>query len=385
MLNKPPKKVHLLVPALFDFNRGGRSGIQVYLQDLLKAIKSQIYHKDLELLILDKLDKNQHQADSDYQNISFLFSGHIPDLFRLQYFIINILWSIIVDKPDLIISAHINFSPLVWLINKVAGIPYWIVVYGAESWNIEDRPKKQGLLNAEKIVSISQYTRDRLVREQTISPDRFFLLPVTFDPTRFPIQEKPQYLLDRYHLKPEQPVILTVSRLDIQAIYKGYDPILRALPKIRSQIPNVRYILVGKGSDRPRIEQLINELDLQENVILAGFVPDEELSNYYNLCDLFAMVGRSEGFGIVYLEALACGKPTLGGNQDGAVDALCHGELGALVDPNDLEEIAATTVQILQGTYAHPIMYQPEALRQKVIDTYGFKAFEHHVKNLFNF
>ena len=88
------------------------------------------------------------------------------------------------------------------------------------------------------------------------------------------------------------------------------------------------------------------------------------------------MPSKGEGFGIVYLEALACGKPTLGGNQDGAIDALCHGRLGALVDPDNIEEIAQTLIQILQGTYPNSLIYQPEQLRQKVIETYGFEKFK---------
>lgn len=88
------------------------------------------------------------------------------------------------------------------------------------------------------------------------------------------------------------------------------------------------------------------------------------------------MPSKGEGFGIVYLEALACGKPTLGGNQDGAIDPLCQGELGVLVNPDDTQEIAQTLIQILQGTYPHPLLYQPEVLRQKVIERFGFEHFE---------
>lgn len=167
-----------------------------------------------------------------------------------------------------------------------------------------------------------------------------------------------------------------MARLAEAERYKGYDQILQALPTIRQSIPNIHYILVGKGSDRPRIENLITQLQLQDCVTLAGFVPDDELCDHYNLCDVFAMPSKREGFGIVYLEALACGKPTLGGNQDGAVDALCHGTLGALVDPDDIDAIAQTLIQILQGNYPNPVMYQPELLRQKVIETYGFEKFK---------
>ena len=94
------------------------------------------------------------------------------------------------------------------------------------------------------------------------------------------------------------------------------------------------------------------------------------------------MPSRGEGFGIVYLEALACGKPTLGGNQDGAIDALCHGELGALIDPVDVGAIAKTLIQIVQGTYPNPLMYQPDALRQRVINTFGFEQFKQSLAKL---
>jgi len=176
---------------------------------------------------------------------------------------------------------------------------------------------------------------------------------------------------------------LTVTRLASGDRYKGYDQIIRALPEIRRQIPNIHYLLVGKGNDRDRIEAIIDEVNVRDCVTLAGFVPDDELSDHYNLCDVFAMPSKGEGFGIVYLEALACGKPTIGGNQDGAIDALCNGELGVLVDPDNVEKLGETIVEILQGKYSLPILYQPETLRQKVIQTYGFDRFKEYLSNLF--
>ena len=85
---------------------------------------------------------------------------------------------------------------------------------------------------------------------------------------------------------------------------------------------------------------MIRELGIESNVTLAGFVPDYELCSHYNLCDLFAMPSKGEGFGIVFLEALACGKPMIAGNKDGSVEAVLNGELGALVDPDNVAEIA---------------------------------------------
>jgi glycosyltransferase involved in cell wall biosynthesis len=121
---------------------------------------------------------------------------------------------------------------------------------------------------------------------------------------------------------------------------------------------------------------LAQELGVHQHVILAGYVPDEELVNFYNLCDVFAMPSKGEGFGIVYLEALGCGKPVLAGDQDGAVDALMHGQLGVLVDPDDIGMISQTLIQMLQRIYPHPFLFCPDLLRHQVIDQFGNEHFK---------
>lgn len=376
--NYKNKKYHFWFPNLFDF----KGGIQVYLQDFLRGLRGFNFDNN-RIKIFDKLDKGYSIKPFDHQEFSFVFSGSIPKFLRTYHFATNILLSGLFEKPKLIICGHLNFAPIALFLNKLTGIPYWIFVYGVDAWNIEDKGKKESLQKAEKIISISGYTTDRLIKEEQLDPSRIFFLPVTFEVNRFQITPKPQHLLQRYELKPDQPTILTVSRLDSNDQYKGYDQIIRALPKIKKEVPDVHYLLVGKGSDRARIEQLIKNLHLENSVTLTGFVPDDEIADHYNLCDVFAMPSKGEGFGIVYLEALACGKPTLGGNQDGAIDALCHGELGVLIDPDNVTEIEQALIEILQGTYPHPILYKPEVLRQKVIDIYGFETFKERVAELF--
>jgi glycosyltransferase involved in cell wall biosynthesis len=308
--------------------------------------------------------------------------GNHPHWLKTLNFALGIAISALRQRPKLILCGHLNFAPVAYWLNRLAGIPYWILVYGVDAWEIESLTKKRALQAATKIISISHYTRDRLIDEQHLDPNQFALLPVTFDIQRFQPAAKSDYLLKRYNLTPEQPIILTVARLSRAERYKGYDKILEALPTIRQTIPNIRYVLVGKGDDRARVEQLIMQLDLQDCVTLTGFVPDQELCDHYNLCDVFAMPSKGEGFGIVYLEALACGKPTLGGNQDGAIDALCQGELGALVDPDDAVQIAHTIVQLLEQTYPNSMLYQPDKLRQRVTDIYGLEPFQQKLTSL---
>jgi phosphatidyl-myo-inositol dimannoside synthase len=375
-MSKTPK-IHVWLPDIFQF----KGGIQVYAAFLIQALEQVLPNSDRNVFL-----KNDQIATEDIKfdkQTKISFAGRWKSTFlHTPLFAAQVLWAAIAERPDLIICGHINFSPLAAKIFNLLKIPYWVIVHGIDVWNIEDLSKIDGLKSAQKIVSVSAYTRDRIVAEQNIAPDRIPLLPVTFDARRFTIKPKPQYLLDRYKLTPEQPIILTVTRLASCDRYKGYDQILQALPAIRRQIPNICYLLVGKGNDRDRIEAMVDDLGVRDCVILAGFVPDHELADYYNLCDLFAMPSKGEGFGIVYLEALACGKPTIGGNQDGAIDALCNGELGVLVNPDSIDEIGDTIVQILIKKHSLSILYEPEMLRQNAIAKYGFEQFKQNLADL---
>lgn len=377
-----PHKIHLWVPNLFNL----KGGIQVYSAFLLKAIES--LYPNIKYDIFLKHDTSCEQDLFHSNNAHFHFSGVWPLSVRTPAFAAKIVGRGLWERPDLVITTHLNFTIAAYWLKRLAGIPYWTVAHGVEAWNIQRPALQTALRHADRILAVSSYTRDRLIKEQNLDPSKISLLPNTFDHNRFKIAGKPTFLLERYGLKPEQPIILTVNRLSLSESYKGYDKVLEALPQIRQVIPNVHYIIVGKGDARPHIEQLIQERQLQDCVTLAGFIPDTELCDYYNLCNVFAMPSKLEGFGIVYLEALACGKPTLGGNQDGAIDALCQGELGALVNPNDVGKIAKTIIQILQGVYPNPILYRPEVLRQKVIDIYGFDRFKQtlskHLEEFFN-
>ena len=364
------KKFHLWIPNIFQF----KGGIQVYCGFLLEAIQQINPSADYDVFL--KHDTHCTPDINFLPETKFHYAGNFPSKLRTFYFVLMLLVNSLQKKPDLILCGHVNFTPVAHFIKTLTGIPYWTFIYGVDVWDIKSSLIKKALANSDRIISIGTYTNSRLLAKENINPKIINLLPCTFQFNQFNITEKPQYLLKKYHLRPEQPAILTIARLAGEERYKGYDQIIRSLPTIIQTIPDVHYIIGGKGDDKTRIEQLIKDLNLENHVTLAGFIPDQELCDYYNLCDVFAMPSKGEGFGIVYLEALACGKPTLGGNQDGAIDALCHGELGALVNPDDIEEIADTLIAILQQKYNHPLMYHPQKLREKVIEIYGFENFK---------
>jgi glycosyltransferase involved in cell wall biosynthesis len=364
-----PTKFHVWSPGLY----GTKGGIQVFSAFFLDALRSLRPSATYEVLV--KHDSTSSGCEATV-GTRFYTSGSWPLSVRTPAFAATLLYRGLVSRPDLVITTHLNFSAAARWLKRLAGTPYWVVAHGIEAWDIQKPHLRAALREANLILAVSNYTRERLLAEQSLDPSRVVVLPNTVSPDSFRMGPKPDYLLERYGLRPEQPVILTVSRLFESEQYKGYDKILEAMPRIVERLPSVRYLIAGDGDDRGRIKKLITERRLERHVTLTGFVPDGELCDHYNLCDVFAMPSKREGFGIVYLEAMACGKPTLAGSKDGAVDALQHGRLGALVNPDDALEITGTLIGILEKTYPNDLMYRPEALRKAAIDAFGFDRFK---------
>lgn len=266
-------------------------------------------------------------------------TGKIPDPARTLAFGGLLLREGLSADPDLIITTHANFSPVARTLFRMCRIPTAVSAHGIEVWDLPQGMTRRGLLAADTILPVSDYTKNRLVEELPLPDDRFQVIPDTFDPVRFSPGPAPAGLRERYGLRPSDQVLLCVSRLEASEQYKGYRQILEVLPSLTRKIPTLKFVIVGRGNDRPNIERQIERLNLRDCVILAGFVSSQELADHYRMADAFAMPSKREGFGIVYLEAMGCGKKCLGGNKDAAVDALRHGELGILVDPDNLPEL----------------------------------------------
>lgn len=365
--------LHLWTTGLFDL----KGGIQTFSTFFWEALQETCPNLRQRVFCLHDRACPPDLQRSSHQRLHCM--GRIPAKVRIPTFGADLFRWGLVERPRLIISTHLNLTTVAYRLKQVAGIPYWTVAHGFEAWDVQKPLLRKSLAHADRILAVSRYTRDRLIAEQGIDPDKIQLLPNTFAADRFQVAPKPVHLLGRYGLSPERPVILTVNRLAAGEDFRPYDQILEALPQIRQTLPDVCYLIVGKGNDRSRLEAEIVRRNLQNTVILAGFVPDEELGDHYNLCDLYAMPSKLEGFGIVFLEALASGKPVLASHLDGGRDAVCDGELGALVNAEDVGAIASTSLEILNKTYANPLLYQPDALRQATIERFGFQQFQ---KNL---
>jgi phosphatidylinositol alpha-1,6-mannosyltransferase len=177
---------------------------------------------------------------------------------------------------------------------------------------------------------------------QRIGIDRAKIHKITpgLDTSVFCPQPPDRQLRELYGIT-EEVVILTVGRLVPR---KGQDRVLRALAAIAAKVPRFKYIIVGQGPEEAALVKLAAGLNLQDRVVFAGLVTDESLNRYYNLADIFVMPNRDvagdvEGFGMVFLEANAAGKPVIAGRSGGAIEAVDHGKTGFLVDPGDDGEL----------------------------------------------
>ena len=153
----------------------------------------------------------------------------------------------------------------------------------------------------------------------------------------------PEHLIKKYNLQGKK-VILTVARLVKR---KGHDLVLRAL-NLMTDIENLHYLIVGSGEDKERLREMVETLGLSDNVTFAGWVDDSELPDYYRLCDIYVMPNREvlettdslEGFGISFIDANACGKPSIAGRSGGTGEAVVEGVTGYIVDPGNPQELA---------------------------------------------
>lgn len=324
-------------------------GIQSYVKDVLQAYHSVSLQTDrrtsAEVFLLRDDPNCDHPLAHDTLKFHYLKTNNpLLGRLRLAVGLWNCLW---LRRPSHVFCGHIKLAPLTQFLCQRWGVPYTVLTYGKEVWyRLPDR-ERQALVAAAGVWTISRYSRDRLCAANDVNPHKVKILPCVVDGDKFTPGPKSPALVARYSLAGAK-VLMTVARLWPTDVYKGVDVTIRALPAIATVFPNVKYLVIGRGEDRPRLEQLAQDLGVGDRVVFAGFVPTSDLVEHYRLTDAYIMPSQ-EGFGIVYLEAMACGKPVLAGDADGSADPLQDGYLGWHVPHREPEAVAAACIEMLQG------------------------------------
>jgi phosphatidylinositol alpha-1,6-mannosyltransferase len=259
---------------------------------------------------------------------------------------------------------------LTWAARRLFNLTCIVYVHGEEAttetpYDMNGRRRRRSLRLADGIVAVSRFTRDTLVERFDVPPDKIALISNGVDPGKFSPRPRRPDLVARHALAGKQ-VLLTVGRLYAR---KGMDRVIESLPLLRQTFPDLVYLVVGEGPYRQDLVSLASRLGVADRLILAGAVPDGELADYYALGDAFIMANRTlpdgdtEGFGLVFLEANACGVPVIAGQDGGSPDAVTDGVNGLVIDGNDPLAIAAAVRRLLSDTSLRA------ALRQRGLET----------------
>ena len=320
---------------------GGRGGIAKFNRDFLKALDAcaliervyalpRLVPQPIEELIPEAVVYDREAA-----------RGRLAFLRRL-------VWHIWRDEQiDLVVCGHLHLLPAAWLLARLCGVRLALIIHGIEAWT----PSQKFLANwlarrVDAVIAVSRYSAEQFARWSKLPIEREFVLPNCVDLDMFRPQPRDRALLERYGLKANK-VILTVGRIASRERYKGFDEVIELMPRLLERFPDLKYLIVGEGDDRPRLKAKVDSCGVAKHVIFAGQIPESEKVAHYNLADAFVMPSTGEGFGIVLIEAAACGVPVIGSKADGSREALLNGLLGRLVDPHNPDELIEALTAVL--------------------------------------
>lgn len=246
---------------------------------------------------------------------------------------------------DVVFCGHLFSSPVAALAARIADAPLWLQLHGIEAWERPHAVQRAAAERAQLITVVSRHSRNKFLSWANCCPETVKVLPNTVEARFLPGPRNPA-LEQRYGLT-NKKVLLTVSRLASTERYKGHKQVMQALARLKPAWPDVVYVIAGDGDDQPRLQALAQQLGVADSTRFVGYVQEADLPDLYRTADLFVMPSTGEGFGIVFLQALASGVPVIGGGTDGSRDPLRDGLNGHLMAGSDPAELAETIGSLL--------------------------------------
>ncbi len=285
-------------------------------------------------------------------------------------FLVRILRQLWTNKPDLLIIGLLNFAPLALLGRLFSCGRTVCILHGFEAWY------RRGKLvpfyrHIDAFWAVSQYTRQTFSRTNGVAPSRvepiFNTIPADWDGGPVPLRRKPYFL--------------SITRLDQGERYKGIDKSIEAIGRLQARMraKGWEYRLVAHGDDLDRHRHLATGLGVSDLVRVRTGVTDEELKALYAECAFFLLPSSGEGFGIVFLEAMAYRKACIGSVGCGTTDVIAHGETGFLIDPTP-DHIADSISRLMESPEQCSAM--GEAGYRRLHHTFSFPRFAERIASL---
>ncbi len=237
-------------------------------------------------------------------------------------------------RPDCMLIGLLGMTPVGVVCAPFLRGGFGFVAHGTESWEIPKASRRFSARRARFVIAVSDETRRALHRAAGIPLESIRLLPNTLKPgfERVPDDASNVNLA-------AGPSLLTVSRLETAEQTKGVDKTIEAVARLVPRHPGLRYVIVGKGSDRSRLEALVESKRVSDRVEFVQDLTDEELAARYRACSAFVLPSGQEGFGIVFLEAMRFSKPCIGGNAGGTPEVIEQDVTGLLVPYGDVDSL----------------------------------------------
>jgi glycosyltransferase involved in cell wall biosynthesis len=279
----------------------------------------------------------------------------------------------------LVVAAHPYLAPVVQAMRIAAPRMKSIVVaHGIEVWEPLSTLRRRALRGANLILTPTQDTADHIAAQQRVPRDRIRVLPWALDPDFEALPTSQSALPGDF---PSGRIILTVGRWQANERYKGMDTLISALPRLLHEWTDLQLVAVGEGDDQAWLEQLAEGCGVRRHVHFFSGLTYSELAACYSACEIFALPSSGEGFGLVYLEAMARGKPVIGGSHGGAPEVIDDGRTGYLVQHGDAPQLATSIETLL----ANPDLAREMGARgrERVNRDFKFSVFAKSLKKIF--
>ncbi|MDP9337584.1 MAG: glycosyltransferase family 4 protein [Acidobacteriota bacterium] len=280
----------------------------------------------------------------------------------------------------LVIAVHPNLAPVTQTMRLAAPRMRTIIcTHGVEVWEPLSPVRRRSLRRANLVLAPSLSTAEHVATDQKVKPERIRVLPWALDP-EFETLLPAASITPPPSSFPGGRVILTVGRWLKSERYKGMDTLITALPRLLPRWPEAQLAMVGEGDDRHWLEELAEQNGVRSHVHFLSGLSYPQLASCYSACEIFALPSLAEGFGLVYLEAMACGKPVIGGAHGGAPEVIIDGVTGYLVPHGDTEQLSTAIETLL----ADPTLARDMGARgcQRVQHEFRFSVFAKALKKI---
>jgi glycosyltransferase involved in cell wall biosynthesis len=267
-------------------------------------------------------------------------------------------------RPRVAIVGHVGLLPIAWALRQLGLIDrYAVVLHGIEAWGRLSWLSRVAARKATAVIATTRYTAREFCFHNDLEKLKCAVIPLASSFRDPPFH--PRTVTSGCKM-------LVVTRLSFADVYKGLDTLLLAVRYGRDQGWNLTLDVIGDGNDKKRLEDLACSWNIQGAVHFRGSVSDEELEGALRECHVFALPSKKEGFGIVYLEAMAAGLPCIGANHGGTPEVIEHGETGFLIEYGDAEQLAFYLRALMESPGLYAAM--SEAARRRATETLTIKT-----------